>query len=167
MVSEALGFRAGELRRDDVRVALGDNYFVACELNVFVLGAPGQMSSACSVRLGWNKGGRGQHRVLLCPGCGEPTRVLRSDGRGGLRCRSCDRYRTRHQREKRRRDYRRLGGREADRLLRLLHRASKASPAALSTAGKGVEALVQSDDDRVAALMANVDAALSLVEVDG
>ena len=162
MESEALGFRAGELRREDVRIALGDAYFTASELNVFVLGTAGQMSSACTVRLGWAPGGRGQHRVLLCPVCAGPSRVLRTDGRGGLRCRSCDRYRTRHQREKRRRDFRRLGGREADRLQRLLRRASSASPAALSRAGGLVGELVQADHDRLAALMANVDAALWL-----
>ena len=156
--------RLGEVRVSDFRAAIGSSCDGIGYVDVFVLGRPGEMSSACRVGLCRSRAGRGDHDLFRCPRCGRAKRILFTDGAGGLGCAVCARRLSRHRRDKHRQDFRRLGGREADRLHRLLHRASSASPAALRRAGGLVGEIVQADHDRLASLMASVDAALWLGE---
>lgn len=159
MEFEALLPRFGELCRQDVRVVLGDAYETASTIKVLVLGRPGEMPSAGVVELGWSQGGRGQQRMLICPACGGGRRALHTDGIGGLRCAACLRLRTRHQLEKRRADFRDLGGREEDQLLRAVgHGNGGAHIAQLAVR------IVGADYARLDALRAKVRAALAVVE---
>lgn len=118
MEIEAMFFRLGQLRREDVRAALAERYFKINELDVLVLGAAGELGASCTVHLGWSPGGRGKHRMILCPRCLAPKRVLLTDGSGSLACAQCLHHRTRRQRERHTADFRRLGGLAEDRLLR-------------------------------------------------
>ncbi len=149
MELEARFARFGEVRRGDVRAALGDDYETSSTVNVLALARPGQMPSAGVIELGWACSGRGRQRMLICPVCAQGRRTLHTDGRGGFGCAGCVRRRTRHQTEKRTVRYRDLGGREEDRLLRLLRH--RTGPDALSVPSALLEQLVQGDVARLRA----------------
>jgi hypothetical protein len=155
---EAIAPRLGFLAADDVRHARG---YEPDEVSVLVLGEPGGYSSACTVRLVRMQSGRGQHRALLCPMCLHPRRSLRTDNKGGLACGRCLGTRTRSQQEKHRRDFRSLGGREEDRLLKILARPNRPG-SVLAQSRILADELVRGDADRLAALLPQIEAALSL-----
>ena len=155
MEIEAIGPRIGELRREDVRAGLGDAfYFSEDVVNVFVLGRAGEASSACAVTLCWSSAGRGQHRMLRCPLCRGAKRLLFTDGAGGLGCSKCLKRLTRHQRDKHRREYRRLGGRQEDQLLRLIGKPTRTTPAALEQARRLADQLADGDVGRLNEVLA-------------
>ncbi len=157
--------RLGELRIEDVRRVLGDQVWTVDHVDVCVLAAPmGGVPSAQRIALGWKRSGRGDHRAMLCPACNLPKEILYTDGRGGLACASCSRRRTREQREVNMPAWKRLGGREEDRLLRLLQRDGLSS-AGLDRARALAEEIVHGDRDRLDALRPRIEAALKYPEV--
>lgn len=153
--------QAGELRREDVRAALGDRYFTTARVRVTVLGQPGQPPAVTDVGLGWLPAGRaGAHRAVLCPDCSRPCRVLYVDGQGALGCAGCVGYLTRHQRLGASVDYRHGGGREEDRLLRILSRPG-ITAAAIDEAQRLCRKLVEIDSSRARALLPMIMAAIA------
>lgn len=160
MGSEAIASKPGTLRIQDVRAALREDFRTAESATVFVVGTLDSGCAATPVRLGWMRGGRGDHRALVCGACGRTANCLHVDGRGGLACKRCCRKRTRRQQETHRRDFRRLGGKEEDRLLRIAAKRV-VTVGALEEAARLAEELVRGDEDRLAALLPTVQAALS------
>ena len=159
MESEAIATKPGVLRIRDVRAALGEDFWTADSATVFVVGTPDRGCAATTVRLGWMRGGRGDHRALVCGACRRTATCLYVDGRGGLACKRCCCKRTRRQQETHRRDFRRLGGKEEDQLLRIAAKRV-VTAAALDEATRLAKALVRGDEDRLAALLPVVQAAL-------
>ncbi|WP_437763434.1 hypothetical protein WMF27_41005 [Sorangium sp. So ce281] len=155
--------RLGELRIEDVRRVLGDQIWKVNHVDVCVLAPPGGVPAAQRVSLGRKRSGRGDHLAVLCPSCGRPKEILYADGHGGLSCSICSRRRTREQREVRTTAWKH-GGREEDRLLRLLQRDGLPS-AGLDRARVLAEEIVRGDRDRFDALRPRIEAALKFREV--
>ncbi|WP_437656737.1 hypothetical protein [Sorangium sp. So ce1182] len=155
--------RLGELRVEDLRRVLGDQAWKVNHVDVCVLAPPGGVPAAQRVSLGRKRSGRGDHLAVLCPSCSRPKEILYVDGRGGLSCSVCSKRRTREQREVRTTAWK-LGGREEDRLLRLLQRDGLTS-AGLDRARALAEEIVRGDRDRIDALRPRIDAALNFREV--
>lgn len=133
-------------------------------VDVLVLAVDGGAPVAARVELLDVPSGHGMHRVLVCAGCQKSTRLLVARA-GTLRCRACLSLRTNHQRWRSLADWRRRGGREADRLLRLL-----AHPTRHVTAAKVVEArqllreIVEADHARLARLQEDLAAVLLCIQ---
>jgi hypothetical protein len=161
---EALLPRLGELRVEDVRLVLGATFWEACDIDAHVLAPVGGVPSSQRVALGWKRSGRGDHRALICPACHAPREILYTDGGGGLACAGCLKRRTREQQELNTRAWRQLGGREEDRLLRLLRR-DRLPSAGLDQARALAEEILCGDRDRLDALHPRIDAALRYREV--
>lgn len=109
----------GEVRVRDARAALGDAFASYPYVDLLVLARDGGTPIACRVELVDLVSGPRTHRVFACPACQAAVRLLIAR-RGRLRCRACDRTRTRRQLERTRADWRRLGGIDEDAMLRLL-----------------------------------------------
>lgn len=140
-----MGLEIGTLRVRDVR-AHEDARPGAC-VGVLVLGADGEAPYIGDVELTTKKSGHAEHVALVCPCCGRPKALLYVKG-GALACAACSRTRTRHQKERTLAAWRRAGGREEDRLLRLARRR-----APVSKMRPLVDELVEGDRDRIAVLL--------------
>lgn len=159
MRNEAISTRPGVVRIQDVRAALGEQFWTAESVTILAVGTIQSGSAATTIRLGWMRRGRANHRALVCSGCGRGVALLHVDGRGGLACIPCGKQRTRRQQERHLRDFRQLGGKEEDEFLRLL--AKGGLPAAgLDKAIRLAGQLVRGDQDRVAALLPAINSAL-------
>jgi hypothetical protein len=156
--------RLGELRVEDVRLVLGASFWDARDIEAHVLAPVGGVPSSQRVALGWKRSGRGDHRALICPVCHALKEILYTDGGGGLACAGCLKRRTREQRELNTRAWRKLGGREEDRLLRLLRRDGLSSVGLDRARALAVE-ILRGDRDRLDALCPRIDAALRYREV--
>lgn len=161
MDGEAIFMKPGEITIANIRAALGDTFMNVSEAAVFVLGRPGELSTACAVRFGWLPSGRGEHKVLICPKCDFPKRTLLTDGKGGLSCIDCLGRRTRHQQEKHLKDYRRLGGRQEDRFLNQIIQARNLSASGLWSVWLLKRALIRGDQYRAAIVQHKITALIS------
>jgi hypothetical protein len=161
MEFEAIGTKLGRLTVRDVRTALDADFFTGSMVNVAVVGSAQQGAAIARIGLIWVRAGRGDHRMLQCPRCNSGCNQLHVVN-SQLVCARCGKRRTRQQLEKRRRDFRRLGGLEEDRVLRLL--ATKPdSPTVLSHARLLARNLAQSDTARVRALDRKVTTVLERI----
>ncbi len=142
--------RAGELRSRDVRALYGEILHTLPHVDVLVLDIEGRVPVAARVALVSVTAGARTHRILVCPRC-EKARYLLVARHGELRCRTCDRTRTRRQLERTTADWRRRGAREEDRLLRLLSRPTL-SRTNLRLARAFVDGLVAADRARLGEL---------------
>ena len=154
--------RIGELRIEDLRRVLGDEVWKVRGVDVCVLAADAGLPSVQRVVLGWKRSGRGEHRAVVCPNCRRPKEILYADGAGGLACSICSKRRTREQREACLAVWK-LGGREEDRLLRLLERDHVTS-AGLEHARVLANEIKRGDLDRLKALGSKIKAALTVTE---
>jgi hypothetical protein len=154
--SEVIVPRLGELRSRDLVAAYGNALAGMQHVDVLVLAAEGPV--AARVELGRLASGPSVHTGLVCQGCQRVVLLLVVRDRE-LRCRACLKLRTNRQRERTTAAWRRRGGREADRLLRLV-----ASPTLHLTRGRLAEArdlvkkIVEADVARVAALKGELEA---------
>lgn len=141
--------RRGELTTRDLRAALGAELAGLQRVDVLVLDAEGRSPLAVSIELTRVRAGWSKRCALRCPTCEQARHLLL--GRGGkVQCSGCHRLRTRRQTERTCSDFVRRGGREEDRLLRLLlPRAKGAARANLERARLLAERLVTLDRDRV------------------
>ena len=158
---EVFSLRIGELRVGDVLDVVGTDV-VEVELLAVVLGRDGQAPATGRVGVRRHRAGRAYHFMLTCPSCSSPVRVLHNDGAQGIGCRGCAAHRTRHQQQKRRLDYRQLGGREEDRLLRLL-RTSNGNQARRRRARRLARSLAQADHLRVDVVVAEATNMLTAI----
>lgn len=121
MFEAVLSLVPGEIDVDVLRHALGPAIFTKDQVEVVVLGGPGQVLVRAQIGLMDVQGGPGRHRAMCCPACQGPARCLVASD-DGLMCRSCTGGLTVHQRLKNTVDYRDRGGRQLDRLLALTTR---------------------------------------------
>lgn len=133
----------GEVRVRDARAALADAFASAPHVDLLVLARDGGTPVVCRVELVELVSGPHTHRVFACPACQAAVRLLIAR-RGSLRCRACDRTRTRRQLERTRADWRRLGGMDEDAVLRLLS-APGASAAKRSRAARLAHEIASAD----------------------
>jgi hypothetical protein len=156
--------RLGVLDIRDVRDALGEEFHTAKTIEVLVATARG-LPFAGVVALVQKPSGRGSHRALACPQCGESRFKLHvRDGKLG--CEDCFRVHARRCTERTCASWN-MGGREEDRLLRLVDGRSRPTSAALERARDLARELVQGDEDRAMAAMQVAGAAITAVEVSG
>jgi hypothetical protein len=121
-------------------------------VDVLVLAVDGGAPVAARVELVKVRSGHGMHDALVCAGCTKSTRLLVARA-GALRCRECVGLRTNHQRWRSLADWRRRGGREADRLLRLLaHPTRHVTLAKVAEARQLVREIIDADLARVTRL---------------
>lgn len=113
---EAMAPRRGEVHVRDLRAVLGDDLRELDFVDVLVVAENSAVVTA-RVELTDVRSGPSTRRAFVCPACREPRHLLLAR-EGTLRCSS--HYRTRRQTERHRADFRRRGGLEEDRLLRLL-----------------------------------------------
>jgi hypothetical protein len=154
--------RIGELRIEDLRRVLGDEVWKVGGVDVCVLAAGAGLPSVQRVVLGWKRSGRGEHRAVVCPNCRQPKEILYADGAGALACSICSKRRTREQREGCLAVWK-LGGREEDRLLRLLER-DRLTSAGLDRARVLADEIKRGDLDRLRALRSKIKAAFAMTE---
>ncbi len=157
MTFEVMGLEIGALRIRDVRRAVPGARPVN-DVAVMVLGHDGEPPFIGGVKLTSKRSGRGEHLALLCPACAMPRAVLYSR-RGSLACAACTRRRTRRQAERTLASWKR-GGREEDRLLRLIGRRRP-----LDQVRALVNEIVEGDVDRARVVLDSYQAALMVVEV--
>lgn len=150
----------GEVRVRDARVAMGAGFLVAPWVDLLVLARDGGTPVACRVDLVELVSGPRTHRVFACPACRSAVRLLIAR-RGRLRCRACDRTRTRRQLERTRADWRRLGGSDEDALLRLLS-APRSSDAKRAEAARLAERITDAD----ARALQRIESELATLERD-
>jgi hypothetical protein len=161
MTTEVAAAQLGVLRSEDVRYALGDEFHTARSVEVLVATATG-LPFAGVVLLADKPSGRGDHRALRCPACGMPRfRLYARDGRLG--CGGCMRVHVRRNIERTCASWSR-GGREEDRLLRLVAGRSRPTPAAIDRGLRLAHELVSGDEDRAGAAIQRGEAALTAVE---
>jgi hypothetical protein len=157
MTFEVMGTEIGALRIRDVRRALPDGR-PGDDIAVLVLGPHGEPPFIGEVKLTSKRSGRGEHLALLCPACATPRAVLYSR-RGSVACAGCTRRRTRQQTERTLASWKR-GGREEDRLLRLIGRRRS-----LDEMRALVDEIVEGDVDRAHVVLDSYNAAVMAVEV--
>jgi len=162
MASEVAAPRLGELRSSDLVAAYGRSLVNMAHVNVLVLSTNGAV--AARVELGPLRSGIRIHTALVCDGCGRVVRHLMVQDRE-LRCRRCSKVITNHQRGRTTADWCRRGGREADRLLRLVaNPARRLTPRKLDEARRLARQIIDTDWARVARV--REDLALLCVEAD-
>lgn len=140
-------FRAGEIRISDLRLVYRDALLSMRSVAVTVLGEETRLAAA-EIQLTRASFGSGWRVLMLCPRCQSRAQVLLAR-RGMLLCSRCQPRRTRHQMEARRAAWTRLGGREEDRLIRLL----TASRSEMHLAEARSSALRLLEADRVRAMV--------------
>ena len=149
--------RKGEVRTSDLRLIHGAAILTMPNVDVVVVADAGAPIAArielTTVAFGWTK-----RRAFVCPACGEPRHVLRSQ-EGQLRCNRCRdyRHRTRRQTERTCASFRRIGGREEDRLLRLLLPTGRRATNRMTEARRLVDALITMDLAHVELLREKVE----------
>jgi hypothetical protein len=153
-VEVALPIR-GEVRLRDARAVHGHAFNGLDYVDVLVLDIEGRSPVVGRIELVDVPGGRGMRRGFVCPRCHESTRLLVARA-GELRCRICDRRRSRRQLERTRADWRRRGGCEEDQLLRLLSRP-KLTTGGLDQAREVARQILDDDRLRLQGLMANIE----------
>ena len=119
MTFEVMGVETGLLRMRDLRSAPCVQR-PGARVSVLVLGLCGEPPFVGEVVLASKRSGRGDHVALLCLTCTKACAVLHLRG-GKLACAGCSRHRTRRQSERTLVSWR-CGGREEDRLLRIVRR---------------------------------------------
>lgn len=156
MTFEVMGLEIGTLRMRDVRAGVA----VARpggRVGVLVLGSDGEPPFVGAVTLATKRSGHSEHLALLCPACSYSRSVLYVRA-GRLACAGCSRRRTRRQSEKTLATWK-TGGREEDRLLRLVGRGRP--PEQLRALG---HELVNGDLDRAAVASDSFLAAVLCIE---
>jgi hypothetical protein len=121
------------------------------DVDVLVIDAEHGVPVAGRVELTDLRSGPGVRRALVCPKCRAGRYILFARS-GVLACGGCHRLRTRHQRERTMADWYRRGGREEDRLLRLLAPMASHTPAKVEMARQLVLDIVSSDRARLLGL---------------
>jgi hypothetical protein len=157
MEMEVTSPRRGELRTRDVRAVFGPAFLELDSVSVLVLDQYGSTPIATTVELIDMPGGRGAHRAFVCQGCREPRRLLLAR-QGKLQCRTCHRFRSRHQAERTLADWRRRGGREEDALFRLLRPGPALTITKVTQAIVLAKEIVAADRMRLTDLQENVAA---------
>ena len=104
------------------------------------------------------RSGRGEHLALECSNCRGARSLLILNGAGQLECRTCSKRRTLRQSERGLTWWEDYGGREHDRVMRLLGRGT--AEESLRRARQRVEELLRADEDRMALLREKVRSAL-------
>jgi hypothetical protein len=153
--------RLGVLRVSDVAARFGAAITTRTAVAVRILTAEGRPPFIGEVTLGRKRSGRGEHLALQCPACHSGCGVLVIDGAGRLRCRRCAKSRTRHQSEKALTWWKDHGGRENDRVLRLVGGPGLKVEGTYRRALRLVADLLQADRVRTADLRQRVEAALA------
>lgn len=138
--------RRGELSIRDLKEVYGSTLGSMSDVDVLVLDESGGMPIATRVELGRRPWGCNARPAVVCPTCFEPKDRLIARG-GRFQCIRCHGYLTRHQQEKHRAAWVRMGAREEDRVLRLL-RPSRGD-AELDAARGLVQELVAADHARL------------------
>lgn len=156
------GLELGVLNIADVAVALGTDFQTAETIEVLVVSAVG-MPFAGIVRLVWKPSGPGWHRALACPQCGEPKFKLFVFDSGRLGCSECARRRPRRIVERTCASWTR-GGREEDRLLRLVAGRGRPTTVAVEQGHRLAREVVRGDEDRAGAALQVGEAAITAVE---
>lgn len=116
---EVMGLEVGILRMRDLRDA-ARGLRAGHRVGVLVLGACGEPPFVGPVTITTKRSGHSEHPALRCDSCGKPRHVLYLRA-GVLGCATCARRRTRRQAERTLATWR-MGGREEDRLLRMVGR---------------------------------------------
>lgn len=144
---EAIAPRRGEIRTRDLRVALGTYPNVPDVIDVVVISEEGTPITArialTTVPFGWTR-----RQAFVCPGCQDARHLLLAR-RGRVQCSRCHRRRSRSQMEKHRADWNRRGGKEEDKILRLLLRTPSATALGLKEARRLVRTLLDADRARL------------------
>ncbi len=153
--------RLGILTIGDVRGALGRWFATAPTIEVLVPSATG-LPFAGVVGLTEKPSGRGMHRALACPLCGL-ARFQLFVRNGRLGCAECMHVHPRRNAERTTAFWAR-GGREEDRLLRLIAGRSRPTSAALERAGRLANEIVVGDEDRAGAAVQVARAAMLATE---
>lgn len=157
MTFEVMGLEIGLLRVRDLRAASCAGR-PGTRVGVLVLGLCGEPPFVGEVVLTSKRSGRGDHRALLCPTCVRTCAVLHLR-EGKLACAGCSRHRTRRQTERTLASWCR-GGREEDRLLRIIVRGGSPELVRLL-----VDELVAGDNDRARVLAEKCRDAILAAEV--
>lgn len=160
MTFEVMGLEVGVLRMRDLRLAVRD-LRAGHPIAVLVLGASGESPFVGPVTLTTKRSGHSEHPAFLCTSCGSARRILYLHG-GALACATCAGARTRRQRERTLASWRR-GGKEEDRLMRLVRRGGR-----VSRMRALVDEIVAGDTDRAAVIVeAFRDVVLLMEQRDG
>ena len=155
MTFEVMGLEIGTLRVRDVRCAPGAR--AGGHVAVLVLGSDGESPFVGAVTLATKRSGRSEHLALLCPACSGARSVLYVRA-GRLACAGCSGRRTRRQSERTLATWK-TGGREEDRLLRLVGRGRP-----IEQLRALADELVDGDLDRAAVASDNFHAAVLCIE---
>jgi hypothetical protein len=165
LASEVAVPRPGELRVEDLTAVYGAGLREMDHVDVLVLAVDGGAPVVGRVQLVNVPSGHGMHGALVCAACEKSTRLLVARA-GTLRCRACVGLRTNHQRLRSLADWRRRGGREADRLLRLLaHPTRHVTPAKVAEARQLLREIIDADHARMALLKEDLAALEVCVKV--
>jgi len=140
----------GVLDVTDLRGAFGSDHLTLDAVDVVVLDADAGTPFVGRVALGRKRSGPGEHLVLVCPRCEQGRLKLVTDGLGGVACQQCLAVRTRAQLECHTSRFGRLGGRQEDRILRLLDGRRRWSAGGLERA-RGLADELRRIDDSLAA----------------
>lgn len=157
MTFEVMGLEIGILRVRDVRAL--DGVRPGVRVGVLVLGPPGEPLFVGDVALTTKRSGYGEHLALVCPACMRPKGILYVRS-ASLSCATCSRTRTRRQRERTLASWRR-GGREEDRLLRMVERGAPLAPMRVL-----VHEIVEGDLDRFDVILERYHDIVVLMEVE-
>ncbi len=157
MTFEVMGLEIGLLKVRDLRAASHVGR-PGSRVGVLVLGLCGEPPFVGDVFLTSKRSGRGDHLALLCLTCARACSVLylRARKRG---CAGCSRHRTRRQTERTLASWRR-GGREEDRLLRIVGRGGSTE-----LLRRLVDEIVAGDNDRARVLAERCSDAVIAAEV--
>lgn len=161
MTTEVGSSQLGVLRIEDVRCVLGDEFATARTVQALVACSVG-LPFAGVVLLVDKPSGRGSHRAFACPSCGTPRFRLYAR-HGHLGCERCMRIYARRSVERTCASWSR-GGREEDRLVRLVAGRSKPTTTAIDQAQHLARELVLADENRASAAIQFSETALTATE---
>jgi hypothetical protein len=159
--SEVQSPRLGVLRVSDVAARFGAAITARRAVAVRVLMAEGGPPFIGEVKLCRKRSGRGEHLTLQCPACQSGCGVLVVDGGGRLRCRRCAKSRTEHQSQKGLTWWKDHGGREHDRVLRLVGGPGLKVEGTYRRAQRLIADLLEADWVRTADLRQRIEKALT------
>ncbi len=155
-------FQLGVLTIADVLGSLDEDSAVPQTVEALVVPQSG-MPFVGVVVLTKKPSGPGEHHALQCPTCTQPSLRLYVYGNGRLGCASCARRHPRRNAESNCTSWS-LGGREEDRLLRLIAGRSRPTNAAIEDGLRLLHELSLGDQDRAAAAIQLGTAAISATE---
>lgn len=156
MTFEVIGLEVGILRMRDLRLA-GRGLRAGDQVGVLVLGHTGDPAFVGGVTITAKRSGHSEHCALQCGLCSKPRQVLYLR-EGALACATCSRRRTRRQTERTLATWR-MGGREEDRLLRLVGRGGS-----LAVLRALADEIVAGDADRAAVVVEEFQTAVMCIE---